>query len=125
MTIDTTQYKALLESEEATLISELNSVGARNPNTPGDWVGKPDDVGSEHADKNDVADNIEQFESNAAVVNELEVRLNSVQAALKRITDGTYGTCEISGKPIEEDRLRANPAARTSKEYMNQEQELG
>jgi RNA polymerase-binding transcription factor DksA len=33
--------------------------------------------------------------------------------------NGTYGVCEKSGKPIELDRLMANPAARTCKEMMN------
>ena len=35
------------------------------------------------------------------------------------IAAGTYGTCEVSGEQIEEDRLEADPAARTCKAHMN------
>ncbi|HEY2325876.1 MAG TPA: TraR/DksA C4-type zinc finger protein [Gaiellaceae bacterium] len=35
--------------------------------------------------------------------------LRQIDAALKRIEDGTYGVCEICGKPIGADRLRAIP----------------
>jgi len=40
--------------------------------------------------------------------------LFEVYQALKRITDGTYGVCELTGKPIEPDRLKALPWARFS-----------
>ncbi len=50
----------------------------------------------------------------------LENRWNEVRAALKKIEAGTYGICEISGEPIEEDRLEVNPAARTCKEHMDE-----
>jgi RNA polymerase-binding protein DksA len=38
--------------------------------------------------------------------------LSEIDAALARIDDGTYGICEICGKPIGEERLRAIPWAR-------------
>ena len=37
--------------------------------------------------------------------------LGEIDAALKRIDDGTYGTCEVCGKPIGEERLEARPWA--------------
>ena len=43
---------------------------------------------------------------------------------LKKIEAGTFGVCEISGEPIEEDRLDANPAARTNKANINNEADL-
>ncbi len=39
--------------------------------------------------------------------------LVEIDAALARIEDGTYGTCEIDGTPIEFERLQALPWART------------
>jgi RNA polymerase-binding transcription factor DksA len=39
--------------------------------------------------------------------------LEEIDAALKRIDDGTYGICEVDGTPIEFDRLQALPWART------------
>jgi DnaK suppressor protein len=35
-----------------------------------------------------------------------------IDDALQRIDDGTYGTCERCGKPIDERRLEAVPTAR-------------
>ncbi len=40
---------------------------------------------------------------------EIEELLHSVDAALHRIEDGTYGLCEVCHDPIETDRLIANP----------------
>jgi RNA polymerase-binding protein DksA len=37
--------------------------------------------------------------------------LGEIDAALKRIDDGTYGTCEVCGKPIAPERLEARPWA--------------
>lgn len=38
--------------------------------------------------------------------------LAEIRTALKKIKDGTYGICEESGEPIEQERLVANPLAR-------------
>ena len=43
---------------------------------------------------------------------EVEIReLNNIEAAIKRIQDGTYGVCEGCEKPIHTDRLSAIPHA--------------
>ena len=40
--------------------------------------------------------------------------LYEIDEALRRIDDGTYGICEMSGEPIERARLKALPHARYS-----------
>ncbi len=45
--------------------------------------------------------------------------LEKVQQALQRVKDGTYGTCIISGEPIEEERLEAIPYTDKCKKHMN------
>jgi len=40
-------------------------------------------------------------------------RLASVDAALARLDDGTYGTCTVCGQPIAAARLEARPTATT------------
>jgi RNA polymerase-binding protein DksA len=37
--------------------------------------------------------------------------LGQIDAALRRIDDGTYGICEVCGRPIPEERLEAVPYA--------------
>ena len=39
--------------------------------------------------------------------------LADIDAALSRLADGSYGTCETCGQPIGAERLTARPAART------------
>ena len=114
MAVDTTKYKALLETELGTLEEELKTVGFQSADNPADWKPKPSDKESDLPDKNDAADAIESFETNAAILKELEIRLQNVKRALKKIEDSTYGVCEVSGAEIEEARLDANPAARTN-----------
>jgi DnaK suppressor protein len=40
--------------------------------------------------------------------------LYEIEQALKRIEDGTFGVCELTGKPIQAERLEAIPWARFS-----------
>lgn len=46
--------------------------------------------------------------------------LSEIDAAIKRIHDGTYGICEITGKPIAKERLLAVPFTRYSAEAQKE-----
>lgn len=46
--------------------------------------------------------------------------LFEIDEALKRITTGTYGVCEMSGKPIPKARLEARPFARFTVQCQNE-----
>ena len=48
-----------------------------------------------------------------------------VVAAIQRIERGTYGTCELTGLPIEAERLRAIPWARYSLEGQRELENTG
>jgi RNA polymerase-binding transcription factor DksA len=45
---------------------------------------------------------------------------SEVDAAIKRIQEGTYGVCELTGKPITRDRLSAVPFTRFSAEAQKE-----
>jgi RNA polymerase-binding transcription factor DksA len=111
-------YKKKLLAEKAELESGLSSIGRINPDNPSDWEAKPSDLSDDHSDPNDNADVIEDFENNTAILKQLETQLVDVNNALKKIEDGTYGKCEVSGELIDEGRLNANPSARTCTEHM-------
>lgn len=119
--IDTSHFKTLLEDELAKLEAELKTVGRKNPDNPKDWEAKPADFDSTDPDENVVADAIEEYEGNAAILKQLEIRYNQVKNALARIEHNTYGICKISHEPIETERLEANPAAETCIEHREKE----
>ena len=51
-------------------------------------------------------------ERDLSILRQVESELADVEHALRRLDDGTYGTCESCGKPIPDERLDAMPAAR-------------
>jgi RNA polymerase-binding transcription factor DksA len=46
-----------------------------------------------------------------------EADLADVDAALRRLDDGSYGRCELCGGPIDDTRLSALPATRTCADH--------
>lgn len=119
--IDTNHFKGKLEEELLLVEKELKDVGQRNPDNKEDWVATPQkDFDTDNADENETADKIEEFEGNAAVLSELERKYNEIKSALIRIEKDEYGYCEVCKNPIEEDRLVANPSAKTCKAHMNE-----
>ncbi len=124
MSIDTTVYKTRLEEMLKNLEHDLSGIGIHNPQNPSDWIATPENNGNDEADSDLVADRVEDWDERRALVATLETQYNNVVAALGRIEAGTYGICEISGKPIEPERLDASPTARTCKEHREDEAEL-
>lgn len=113
----TEPFRKKLEAEKEKLERELGSIGRRNPVVPGDWEPAPSETGME-ADLADQADVTMSRESNAAILADLEARYDTVLSALARIGERAYGKCEVCGKPIEEARLAADPAAVTCVEHL-------
>ena len=118
--VDTTKiehFKQKLLQEKERLELELTDIGAINSADGIDWTGTSGSLEINTEDKNELADKIEEQQTNDAIVSELETRRLSVEDALKRIEDGTYGLCTVCGQSIDEQRLEANPAAYTCIEH--------
>ena len=103
-------FRATLEAEHDSLQEELASHGK---NTSGGWQGNSSGLEGEESDPTDAADQIEELVTNVPLVEELRTRQKEVTEAIERIENGTYGVCGVCNEPIDEDRLEANPAART------------
>lgn len=116
--INTEAYKTLLEEELKKVEGELKTVGRINPNNPQDWEAVPEEMDTHRSEADEVADNIEAFEGNSAILKQLEIRYNEIKGALERIEKGTYGICEVGGEVIEKERLDANPSARTCLKHL-------
>ena len=96
-------FGLLLRNEQAGLQSQLTELG----------FGDESDTGlnydSNFADSSQVTAERGEAERLAS---ELREALDEVDAALTRLADGSFGTCEVCGKPIGTARLEAMPAAR-------------
>lgn len=110
--LDLKKFEEKLLAEKIRIESEFNELG-RKLNSNGDWVVLPQPIDMETPEFDEIADSIEEFESDVAVMNVLDVQYKDVIDALKKITDGTYGICERTNQPIPEERLNINPSART------------
>lgn len=55
--------------------------------------------------------------SDQVVVEEAERLLDDIDQALARLEDGSFGTCEACGEPIEAERLTAQPTVRTCERH--------
>ncbi len=113
------QKKRLLE-EQTQLKAKLARVAKKDPKTKGDYDAKfpqyTDKDETESGDFDDSAHEVQDYADNIGVENQLEVRLQKVEAALARIEKGEYGKCvdcdceECSGD-MHRDRLEADAAA--------------
>jgi len=49
----------------------------------------------------------------------LREELDDVEHALSRLDDGTYGTCQVCGQALDDDRLAQMPQARCCVEHQS------
>ena len=91
------------------LISELRSEGLDEEESAqsGDLT---------HYDQHPADQGSEMFEreKDLAILEALEGDLAEIEAALARLDEGTYGIDEVTGDPIDPERLEALPTARTN-----------
>lgn len=111
--MNTDTWKRLLEEEKEKIESEMGHMGQKSSRVPDDWETAPEEETGGEPDLADQADIIIDRENKAAIFADLEARYDTVLAALHRIAQGVYGTCEVCGAPVEEARLTADPSATT------------
>ena len=76
-------------------------------------------AGGEPQDEGDDGDRFAQQANDEAVLSHNESRLTSIDRALEKIEDGTYGLSDASGDPIPRDRLEAVPESCYTAEEAN------
>jgi len=94
----------LSEETEQESLSELSSVDQHQA-----------DLGTETFER----------EKDLSILESVEAELADVEHALRRLDDGTYGTCEACGRPIDEERLQALPAARLCRDDQERAEASG
>jgi len=71
----------------------------------------PSDSRSTSSDQSDAGANLSENDRTEAVLQSAQRQRGKVQAALRRVSDGTYGLCVDCGKPVPDGRLEARPDA--------------
>ena len=110
-TIDTAEYRKLLEDEKARLLHAVGFLERENPGSISEELGELAEGGTDNH-LGDTATAMYDRELDESLEEGAKETLVEIDAALQRIEDGTYGTCESCGKPIGAERLSAIPWAR-------------
>jgi len=109
--IDTGEFKRLLVEERVRLAGAIDFLEKDNFGSLEDELGE---VGGRGTDNHlgDMATATFDRELEEGLEEGALQTVDEIDAALRRIEDGSYGVCEICGKPIGEQRLAAIPWAR-------------
>jgi RNA polymerase-binding protein DksA len=105
---DLEKYKAILIRKRAELVGDISNMEEEALRTnSGSLSSLPQHMAEQGSDtfEQSLSLDLAQVDRNL---------LREIDAALKRIEDGTYGICELTGKPIPAERLEELPWARYS-----------
>ncbi len=105
---DVNVHRKLLEQERGRLLSlkenlteaveDVDHVSSGDPSAGGHIA----DAGSELFERS----------RDLSIVEDLDAQLADIEHATARLTNGSYGTCEACGRPVDPERLAARPATR-------------
>lgn len=106
--IETNRDRELLDQEQARILGMKESLTEATEDVEREPTGDPS-AGGHIADAGS-----EMFERSRdlSIVQDLDARLADIEHARARLTNGSYGTCEACGRPIDAERLAARPATR-------------
>ena len=93
------ERRAEIEIDMSYMAAEMRSIGVDQDEENGSLGNHIADDGS----------NVAEAERIVTVSEDLQQILVQVNAALERMNEGNYGTCQRCGKPIGEERLEAFP----------------
>jgi len=100
--------KEKLLEEKAHLEKELGQFAQRSEHQRDDFQSTFPDYGDKEDDN---AVEVADFSTRLSLEGSLENKLQEVNNALKKITEGTYGFCENCQQEIPEERLKVFPSA--------------
>ena len=107
--MDPDHARARLAEETARLTEIRSSFDGLNKESESENLGE---LSSSDQHMADVGTETFDREKDLSILEQIEAELADVEHALRRLDDGSYGTCEACGKVIDDARLEALPAAR-------------
>lgn len=109
-------YKKMLLQLRGKIVGDLQQIEGES------LSGNQSSNSGELSDVADMATDNYDRELNIGLASNEQQLLNDIDIALKRIEDGTYGTCEIYGTAIPKKRLLAMPYTRLSMQAQEEEE---
>jgi RNA polymerase-binding transcription factor DksA len=107
--IDTADYRERLLEARGRLTDAVEFLEHENPGSLGDELGEPTGLDNHLAD---TATATYDRELDEGLEEGAQQTLRDIDDALRKIEDGSYGTCEVCGRQIAPERLAAIPWAR-------------
>lgn len=108
------EFESKLKEQKKVLEEELGKFAKKDANLEGDWdtnfPQKGESSGSQSME--DAADQVEKYVNLLPVEHDMELRVQDINTALKKIKGGTYGKCEKCNKEISVERLEIFPEAK-------------
>ncbi len=106
--VDTDRFREVLLKERTNVIAAIERLHEDNPGSLEEETGE---LVSGSADNHmgDMATETFDREMDYTLQDNEEAVLSAIDGALRRIDEGTYGTCRICGRDIGEERLEARP----------------
>lgn len=108
------EVQAALVKEREELRKELKRFASDEGHTKDTFRADYPNFGS---DEDENAAEVTEYENRLGVERNLEPSLQAVDRALAKIDNGTYGICEVCGKQIDQDRLKAMPSVATCADH--------
>jgi RNA polymerase-binding transcription factor DksA len=121
-TIDTAEFEQRLRDERARLEQAIENLESEHGGSLEDETGDLTNGSDNHL--GDFGTETFERELDEGLVEGDRRRIEQIDAALKRIEEGRYGTCAVDGRPIPLERLRAVPWATLCIDHQR-EQEQG
>jgi RNA polymerase-binding protein DksA len=107
--VDTARFEQVLREERQRV---LDAISYLHEETPGSLADETEEiVGNSDNHLGDTATATLDREIDYSLEENSEQVLRSIDRALQRIDEGTFGICETCGQPISEERLEAIPYA--------------
>jgi RNA polymerase-binding transcription factor len=107
-TIDTEQLRQRMLEERQRVVDAIDNIHAENPGSIGE---ETEETTFQDNHLGDIATATFDREMASTLEDNSTHVLTEIDAALKRIDEGTFGVCTRCGKPISAERLEALPWA--------------
>lgn len=110
--MDPEQARQLIESERERLQGlvrerEVEGIGTQSESD------QTSELSSIDQHQGDIGTETFEREKDYSLLEQLEAEIGDLDAALRKVEEGNYGTCEVCGKEIVPERLEARPGTRT------------